>query len=123
MGGSVTDTTAPDFPDAATVGHDLGPTNGDGDLVIHEPVARGQALVVAGNSTDGNDWSASVRWIDDRDDDNEFVSEAKTDTELNAVSNDWARLVRKGPVAEVTFTSEESDGTANNLNAYLDTHR
>jgi len=101
-------------------GHDLDP-NADGDLVLTVSVGRTQALVIGGNSTDSNTWSASVRWVDE--DDNEFVSEANTDTELNAVTNDWARLVRKGPVAEVTFTSEETVGTANAINAFVDAHR
>lgn len=108
-------------PNAATTGHDLDPTNGEGDLVVTVGVANAQAIIVAGNSTDSNTWSASVRWVDG--DDNEFVSEANTDTELNAVTNDWARLVRKAPKAEVTFTSEETDGTQNTLNAFVDTHR
>lgn len=109
--------------DNGPTSHDLDPTNGSGDLVIHVQVDRTQALVVAGNSTDGNNWSASVRWIDGETSDNEYVSESKTDTGLDTVTNDWARLVRKGPVAEVTFTSEVADGTQNQINAWVDAHR
>lgn len=110
-------------PEDEVTGHDLDPTNGSGDYVTHVSVAATQALVIAGNSTDGNTWSASVRWIDSESGDNEFVNESKTDTELNAVTNDWARLVRKGPVAEVTVTSEETDGTQNRVNVFADSHR
>jgi len=117
-----TTTDQSNHPQDKTVGHDLDP-NADGDLVVHVRVAVTQALIIAGNSTDGNNWSASVRWIDTEGNDNEFVNESKSDTELNSVSNDWARLVRKGPVAEVTFTSEETAGTANNINAFVDSHR
>lgn len=114
--------TTPDaqYPDNETTGHDLDPNAAD-DLVVTVPVEHTQALLVAANSTDGNNWSASVRWVDP--DDNEFVKESKTDVELDTVSNDWARLVRKGPVAEVTFTSEETAGTQNQVNAFVDAHR
>lgn len=108
-------------PDTATVGHDLDPTNGSGDLTVTVPVDRQQAVVIAGNSTDNRNWSASITWENANGD--AFVSESKTDIELDTVSNDWARVVRKAPFAKVTFTSEETGGTQNNLNAYLDTHR
>lgn len=117
-----TTTNQSQHPEDEVIGHDLDP-NAAGDYVAHVKVAATQALVIAGNSTDGNTWSASVRWIDAEGADNEFVSEAKTDTGLDAVTNDWARLVRKGPVAEVTFTSEETAGTQNQLNAFADSHR
>jgi len=102
------------------VGHDLDP-NADGDLTITSEVSRTQALIISANSTDANAWSASVRWVDDND--SEFVSESKTDIQLDSVSNDHARLYRKGPVAEVTFTSEETAGTQNQINAFIDAHR
>lgn len=107
--------------DARTTGHDLDPTNGDGDRVVSVEVGRTQALIVSATSTDGNTWSASVKWVDG--DGNEFVSQSKTDIDLDSVTNDWARLTRKGPKAEVTFTSEETDGTQNQLNAFVDAHR
>jgi hypothetical protein len=110
-------------PESETITHDLDPTNGDGDYVTHVSVAATQALVIAGNSTDGNTWSASVRWIDAESSDNEFVNESKTDTQLDTVTNDWSRLVRKGPVAEVTVTSEETSGTQNQVNVFVDAHR
>lgn len=105
----------------AVTGHDLDPTNGQGDLVITVAVARLQALLIAANSTDDNNWSASVRWVDS--DDALFQSESATDIALSSVDNDNSRLTRKGPRAEVTFTSEVADGTQNQINAYVDGHR
>lgn len=113
--------TTEQYPEDKTVSHDLDPNGGDGNLTRTVRVGKQQALIVAGNSTDNNDWSASVRWVDG--DDNEFVSESKTDIKLDTVSNDWARLTRKAPKAEVTFTSEETAGTQNRINAFVDAHR
>jgi len=110
-----------DFPESETTGHDLDPTGGSGDLTLTVEVPHNQALILAANSTSGKNWSASVTWQDS--DGNEFVSESKGDIGLSSVSNDWARLVRKGPECKVTFTSEAGGGTTNNLNAYVDAHR
>lgn len=112
-----------DFPEDETAGHDLDPTNGSGDLVVG-PVAvhHHQSIIIAANSTDNNNWSASVDWVDEADNDT-YQSESKSDIELSSVSEDWARLVRKGPYVKVTFTSEESNGTQNRIDAFVDAHR
>jgi hypothetical protein len=109
-------------PESETLGHDLDP-NADGDLVITAQVDVTQALVIAVNSTDNENVSVSVRWVASSDATDEFVFESETDTELNGVTNDWARLVRKGGTAEVTFTSDAAAGTQNRINAFVDAHR
>jgi len=105
------------------VNHDLDPTGGSGDLVVHVNVERLQSLVIAAHSVDSNAFSASVRWIDNETDDNLYVSQSNTDIALDSVTDDWSRLARKGPVAEVTLTSEVSDGTQNRVNAFFGGHR
>lgn len=111
------------YAESETVTHDLDPTNGDGDLVITESVKKLQSVIIAATSTDGNAWSASVRWVDGPTGANAYQSESNTDIGLSSVTEDWARLVRKGPYVEVTFTSEVADGTQNQINAYVDGHR
>lgn len=108
------------FPERRASGHDLDP-NADGDLTISNiSVGMSQALVVAANSVDSEDWSASVDWVDT--DGTTYQTQDKAATGLSSVSDDWARLVRKAPAATVTFTSEETAGTQNRINAFLDTH-
>jgi hypothetical protein len=109
-------------PQDQTVGHDLDP-NVDGDLVRHVRVAHAQALVIAVSSQDSQNLSVSVRWIDSETNDNLFTSESATDLALSGVQDDHARLYRKGPVCEVTVTSDASAGTQNRVNCWLDTHR
>jgi hypothetical protein len=109
-------------PQSETVGHDLDP-NADGDLTITANVAATQALVVAANSTDDQPLSVSVRWVDSSAGANEFLAESAADIGLDGVTNDWARLVRKGETAEVTFTSDAGAGTQNQINAFVDAHR
>lgn len=109
---------APDHPNRQVVGHDL---VADGDLTIGDVgVARSEAAVVAANSTDGNTWSASVDWQNDAGD--VFQSESAADINLSSVAEDWARLVRKGPRVQVTFTDESGAGS-NEINAHVDTER
>lgn len=103
-------------PEHSTAGHDLD----GGDLVVTEEVGKSQSVVIAANSTDGNNWSASVVWKDG--DGNTVQTETSTDIGLDTVSDDNARLVRKGAVVEVTFTDETASGTQNQLNAWVDTH-
>lgn len=112
----------PDYPNSQTISHDLDP-NADGDLVVTVNVARTQSILIAAHSLDSNNWSASVRWINTDADDNLFQSESASDIALNGVSEDWARLVRKGAVIEVTFTSDVTAGTQNRLNAFVGAHK
>lgn len=115
--------TTPDahYPDRQVSGHDLDP-NADGDLTIGPVDVRNtQAVLIAANSTDDTNWSASVEWVDD--DGNTIQTESATDIALSGVDNDNARLTRKGPRVSVTFTSDAAGGTANTLNAYVDSHR
>lgn len=108
-------------PVASVAGHDLDP-NADGDLVLDGlRVAQTQALVVAIQTQDAETASASVEWEDAND--NVFQSEAATDIGLSAVTDDWARLIRKGPNATVTVTSDAAAGVQNRVNAFADTHR
>jgi hypothetical protein len=109
---------SPDYPDDQTVGHDL---IGTGDLTIGPvSVARSEALVVAANSTDGNSFDVTVDWEDGSG--NVFQAEAAADIGLNGVTEDWARLVRKGPQAVVTVTDTSGAGS-NNVNVHIDTER
>lgn len=111
-----------EFPDSATIGHDLDP-NADGDLVVTVEVPHMQNLLLAANSTDGKTWSASIRWIDNPTDDNLIQTDSKSDLSLSSTTQGNAQPPRKGPYAEVTVTSEETAGTANNVNVYIDAHR
>ena len=104
-----------------TAGHDLDP-DADGDLVLDGlRVAQTQALVVAIQTQDGESASVTVDWEDANG--NVYQSESASDIGLSAVTDDWARLVRKGPAATVTVTSDASAGTQNRVNAFADTHR
>lgn len=107
--------TSPEYPDSVSQ-QDLAVEG----LTLTVPVRRSEAVVVAGNSVDGNAWSASVVWQDN--DGNVTQTEGSTDVGLDAVTEDWARLIRKGPVMEATFT-DESAAAENNLNVYIDTYR
>jgi len=116
--------TAPDaaYPDDRTEGHDLDP-NADGDLVIGpRKLENTQAVLIAANSVDNENWSASVRWTN-ADGTTVYQTESATDIGLSGVDNDWARLVRKGPYVEVTVTSDAAAGVQNRTNIWLDTHR
>lgn len=107
---------SPEYPNAANQ-QDLIAT---GDLTVTVQVKRAQSLVITGNSTDSNTWSASVEWKDDSG--NVVQTESATDIALSSVTDDWARLVRKGTQAVVTFTDTSGAGN-NNVNTFLDTHR
>lgn len=108
---------SPEYPDNQTVGHDL---DADGDLTIGPvSVARSEAVVIAITSTDGANFSASVEWTDGSG--NTFQSEAATDIGIDATSEEWVRLVRKGP--QVTVTVTDTSGGTNNVNAHVDTER
>jgi len=109
-------------PQDGTTGHDLD-GNVDGDLVRHVTVSKAQALTIAVTSVSNENLSVSVRWIDSKDNDNLYTSESASDIALSGVQDDWSRLVRKGPVCEVTVTSDVADGTTNKVNAFFDTHR
>jgi len=109
-------------PQSRDAGHDLDP-NADGDLVRHLNVANAQALVISVTSEDNENLSVSVRWMYDENNNNQFVSESASDIALSGVQDDWSRLVRKGPVCEVTITSDAAAGTTNRVNAWLDSHR
>jgi len=107
-----------DQPDNVTTGHDL---IGTGDLTLGPVAVNGAAaVIISAKSTDSNAFSVSVSWQDDSG--NEFQTEDKTEVGLSSVTDDWARLVRKGKQIEVTVT-DESGGASNNVNVYLDTHR
>lgn len=109
---------SPDYPDSQTVGHDL---IASGDLVIGPvSVARAEAIVVAVNSTNSETFSVSVSWENGSGD--VFQSEDKTETGIDTVTSDWARLVRKGPQVKVTITDESGAGQ-NLINAHVDTER
>jgi hypothetical protein len=109
-------------PAREVTGHNLDP-DADGDLVITGNVAVTQALVVAANSVDDEALSVSVRWVSDSSGTDEFLTESATDIGLSGITNDWARLVRKGETAEVTITSDAGAGTQNRVNAFVDAHR
>lgn len=107
-------------PSSQTTGWDLDP-NADGDLVLSGlNIAQSQALLVSVTSQDGQATSVSVEWTDGT---NTFLTEGATDIGLSGVTNDWARLVRKGPQATVTVTSDAGAGTQNRVNVFADTHR
>jgi len=111
------------LPKDATTNHDLDP-NADGDLVRTVLVANTQAFVVAVESVDSEPMSVSVEWVyKDENTAASFGSESATDIELSGVTEDWARLIRKGPYARVTVTSDAADGTQNRANVWLDSHR
>lgn len=93
---------------------------GSGDLTIGpQPVARAQAILIAAHSEGGNTWSASVTWQDGNG--NVLNNEVAADLGLENVTDNWARIVRKGPEVSVTFTDTSGAGS-NNINAYLAAH-
>lgn len=101
-----------------TVGHDL---VASGDLVVGPAVIeRGTGVIIAATSTDNNSFSISVEWKDSNG--NVFQSETATDIGLDTITEDYARLVRKGPQIEVTVT-DESGAAQNNINIHADTER
>jgi len=108
-------------PQKSSVGHDLDP-NADGDLVLSNlNVAVSQAVVIAANSQDSEAFSVSVEWVDGSG--NTFTTESAADIDLSGVTDDHARLFRKGPQVSVTFTSDAAGGTQNRINAFVDAHR
>lgn len=108
-------------PQEAVTGHDLDP-NADGDLVLSGlRCAVSQAVVIAANSQDSQAFSVSVDWEDGTG--NVFTSESATDIGLSGVTDDYARLFRKGPTVTVTVTSDAGAGTQNRINAFVDAHR
>jgi len=109
-------------PQDATVGHDLDP-NADGDLTRVVNVENSEALVIGVLSQDGNGVSVSVRWVDGRETLNPFVTESATNIGLSGATDNSARVIRKGPVCEITATSDAAAGTQNRANVWLDTHR
>jgi len=118
----MTKTNQSQHPAESVTDHDLDP-DADGDYVTTATVAYTQALIASVNSVDDEAVSVSVRWVESSDATEEFVTESAADLGLSGVTNDWARLVRKGPVAEVTVTSDAGAGTQNRLNAFVDSHR
>jgi hypothetical protein len=108
-------------PQRSATGHDLDP-NADGDLVLDGlSVAAAQAVVIAVNSVDNNSLSVNVEWVDGSG--NVFTTESAADIGLSGVTTDDARLYRKGPNVTATVTSDESAGTQNRVNAFVDAHR
>lgn len=108
---------SPDYP-ATVAQQDL---IGTGDLTIGPvSVARAEAVLVAANSEDGNTFSVSVDWVDGSG--NVIQTQSASDLALASITEDWARVVRKAPEVELTFT-DTSGGTANNINAFVDVHR
>ena len=117
-GNQVDPALATDYLDAQQAGYDL---VGGGDLTIGPgAVERGKAVVIAANSTDNNTFSVSVEWQDSNG--NVFQAEPAADIGLDAVTEDYARLVRKGPQVEVTVT-DESGASQNTINIHADTER
>jgi len=107
---------APQYPDAAAE-QDL---IGTGDLAVTANVKRSEAVLVSANSDDNNNWSASVTWEDENG--NVVQNESSTDIGLENVDDSFAEITRKGPVVVITFT-DESGGSQNNINTYVDVHR
>jgi len=110
------------YPDDNTDGHDLDP-NADGDLTIGpRKLEHTQAVFIAANSQDDENWSASVRWTN-AGGTTVYQTESATDIALSGVNDDSARLTRKGPYVEVTLTSDAAAGIQNRVNAYVGSHR
>jgi len=117
-GTNINPSEATEFPNNQTTGYDL---IGSGDLVVGPvSVAKAEAVVIAANSTDGNTFSVSVDWEDGSG--NVFQEESATDIGLADITQDYSRLIRKGPQVEVTFT-DTSGGSTNNINAHVDAQR
>jgi hypothetical protein len=114
-GNTVDPMSQPSHPNKQVSGHDL---DADGDLAIGPlPLDGTSGVIISVNSTSNSEWSASVDWVDNNG--NTYQQEQPSDIGLNSVVSDWARLVRKAPMVEVTIT-DESGGT-NNVNAHVDT--
>lgn len=105
---------ATQYPNEQIVGHDLA----SGDLVIGPlAVNRTESVMLVVNSTSGNTWSASVDWETPEGD--VLQEESASDLNLSSATEDWARLIRKGPQVEITIT-DESGAANNSVNAYVD---
>jgi hypothetical protein len=108
----------PEYINYQAAGHD---TVGAGDLTIGpRRVNRGTAVIIAATSTDDNAFSVSVEWVDSSG--NTYQSESAADIGMNSITEDYARLVRKGPQAEVIAT-DESGAAQNLVNVHVDTER
>jgi len=106
------------YLDERRAGYDL---VGSGDLTIGPgSVERGTAVVIAATSTDGNAFSVSVEWKDGSG--NVYQTEPAADIGLDTITEDYARLVRKSLLVEVTVT-DESGAAQNNINIHADTQR
>lgn len=106
---------AVDFPNQQVTAQDLSA----GDVTIGPfPVEKSEALVVAVNETTGGTLDVTVNWVDGNG--NTFQSEGPSVTGLNDVTEDWSRLVRKGPQAEVVLSNVSS---ATFTNAHVDTEK
>lgn len=106
---------ATDFPNSSLVGQDL--TGGDA-TIGPVPVAKSQSLVVAINETSAGSLDVTISWQDTNG--NVFQEQTPTDLALSGVTEDWARVVRKGPEALITLSNSNA---ATSTNAYADTHR
>ena len=105
-------------PNSTIVGVDL--IANSGASIGPVSVEGSQALVISATSTDANQFSASVKWTDGSG--NVFNTESRTDIQFDSVTEDWARVVRKGTHAIVEF-ADESGGSSNNINAFAGAHR
>jgi len=120
-GAQINPDQSPEYPDNSVIEHDLDP-NAQGDLTIGPvSVARSEAIMVAGNSIDAQNWSATVEWQDSNG--NVFQTQTPTDLGLSGVQDESARPFRKGPEAVVIVTSDAAAGTQNRVNFYVDSHR
>lgn len=108
------------FPNRKVVGHDLDP-NADGDLTVTGACAATEAVILAATSTDNNTWSASLDFVDGEG--NVFQSLTASDLSLSSVTEGSTTITRNAPKVNVTLTSEETAGTQNRVNVYVDAHR
>jgi len=117
-GNNIDPSVASDYPDTQVSGEDI---VANGDLVVGPvTVARTSGVTIAANSTDGTTFSVSVEWVDSAG--NIYQQESATDIELSAITQDFARLVRKAPQVQVTVT-DDSGAAQNNINIHVDTQR
>jgi hypothetical protein len=117
-GTQIDPSVATDYLDTQITGHDL---VGSGDLTIGPgAVKHGTAVIIAVTSTDNNAFSVSVTWEDGSG--NVFQSQSAADIGLDTTTEDYSRLVRKGPQVEITVTDESGAGQ-NNINIHADTER
>lgn len=94
---------------------------GSGDANIGPlSVKRGTAVVIAATSTDDNAFSVSVEWEDGSG--AVYQTEQAADIGLDTITEDYARLVRKGKEVVITVT-DESGASQNNINIHADTQR